>query len=254
MFEALSYQGPDVLIDKHLEDLEFVKFYLLAMNTDNPQVYFMNTETHRAHGSFARAIGIRQGGRGQGDPPGTMRGEIVYHPHVIGPNGTFGVYRFEFEPNDSYPFADVQKANELIAKNMPVLQNSLAYYPMPNAALPRYQREKALYDASRVAIILDEDIFADVGYVPLNLAEGYGLLRVMDLNERPNPRDIVLYEALPNELSSVGGIITTVPQTPLSHVNLRAIQDDVPNAYIAGALENKVIAELDRQVRLLPGR
>lgn len=245
-FEALSYQGPEVLIDKHLADLEFVKFYLLDMQTENPRVYFMNTVTHRAHGSFARVIGIRQGGggRGQGDPPGAMRGEIVYHPHVVGPNGGLGVYRFEFEPNDSYAFADVQKAYELFARNMPVLRNDWAYYPMPNAALPRYQREKALFDASRVAIILDADILGKVGYVPLNIAQGYGRLRVMDLNERPHPRDIVLYEALPNELSRVGGIITTVPQTPLSHVNLRAIQDGVPNAYIAGAREVEAIAGL----------
>lgn len=242
-FEALSYQGVDVRIDKHLEDLEFVKFYLLDMQTDNPKVYFMNSVTHRAHGSFAGVIGIRQGGRGQ-EPPGTMRGEIVYHPQVLGPGRAFGLYRFEFEPNDRYAFADVQKANELFARNMPLLQNSLAYYPMPNAALPRYQQEKALFDASRVAIVLDEDIYADVSYVPLNLAEGYGRLRVMNLDERPHPRDVVLYEALPNELSRVGGIITTVPQTPLSHVNLRAIQDQVPNAYIAGALDDAAIAAL----------
>ncbi len=37
---------------------------------------------------------------------------------------------------------------------------------------------------------------------------------------------------MPNELPRVAGIITTVPQTPLSHVNLRAVQDGIPNAYI----------------------
>ncbi len=33
-------------------------------------------------------------------------------------------------------------------------------------------------------------------------------------------------------------------QTPLSHVNLRAIQDSVPNAFITGAAENKEITSL----------
>ena len=249
-FEALSYEGLDVLIDKHLEDLEFVKFYLLDMNTDAPKLYFMNTETHRSHGSFARAVGIERGGGGGGrgggrrDLPGQMRGEIVYHPNVIAPSGAMGVYRFEFEPNDSYAFADVRKAYELMAKNMPFLENDWAYYPMPASALPRYEREKALFDGSRVKILLEEDIFADIDFIPLNLAEGYGLLRVMDLSERPNPREIVIYGALPNELPRVGGIITAVPQTPLSHVNLRAIQDGVPNAFVAGALEDETIADL----------
>ena len=73
---------------------------------------------------------------------------------------------------------------------------------------------------------------------------GFGLLQGHGLEERPNPRDIVIYEALPNEMPRVAGIITTVPQTPLSHVNLRAIQDRVPNAYIEGALQDPIIAGL----------
>ena len=245
-FEELSYKGMNVLIDTHLEDLEFVKFYIIEADTDHPQVYFMNTVTHRAHMHFARAVGINQGGGGFGGRaiPGQMRGEIVYHPYVNAPGGKIGLYRFEFEPSDSYPFEDVQMAHELIAANMPLLRNNFAYYPMPNAALPRYYQEKTLYDASRVPILLEEEIYANCNYLPLNMATGYGLLRLMDLNERPSSRDIVLYEALPNEMPRVGGIITAVPQTPLSHVNLRAIQDNVPNAYIKGALENEAITSL----------
>ena len=255
LFETLSYQGLDVLIDVHLTNLEFVKFHLLGMDTDQPSVYFMNTDTHRAHRRFANTIGIPNAGAGQ------MRGEIVYHADIVAASGVTGVYRFEFEPNDSYSFELVQAAYEVLAANMTVLENNLAYYPMPAAALPLYQTEKALYDASRVSILLDEHIAsgmqgtADVdpndepqvdtpGYAALNVAEGYGLLKVMKLEDRPNSRDIVIYEALPNELSRVGGIITTVAQTPLSHVNLRAIQDNVPNAYIEDALENQVIVDL----------
>lgn len=50
--------------------------------------------------------------------------------------------------------------------------------------------------------------------------------------------------SLPNEMTGVGGIVTTVPQTPLSHVNLRAIQDGVPNAYLKLALQNETISDL----------
>ena len=315
MFRDLSYQGQDVKIDVHLESLEYVKFYILEVGTDHPEVYFMNTETHRAHHSFASAVGISSdfgGGRGDrkqpggGVPPdsisawlgggvlpdstrvptgggvfpdsarvpigggvlpggslqpgaggqpgdggsvtgggsGQMRGEIIYHPYLTALSGGPGVYRFEFEPNDSYSFEAVQLAHELLAANMPVVKNNLAYYPMPNAALPRYWEEKALYDASRVPILFEEDIYEDISFLPLNIAEGYGLLRVMELSEPPTSRDIVIYDGLPNEMPGVGGVITTVPQTPLSHVNLRAIQDGVPNAYIEGALQDEGIASL----------
>ena len=121
---------------------------------------------------------------------------------------------------------------------------NLAYYPMPRRALPLYHRERALYDDSRINVVLREDILPDVPFLPLNVGEGYGFLRLMSLEERPDPRDVVIYETIPNELSRVAGLITTVPQTPLSHVNLRAVQDGVPNAFIRDALDDGDIDDL----------
>ena len=242
-FSNLSYQGLDVLIDRHLRDLEFVKFYIIDAHTSKPFVFFMNTVTHRAHGRFANAVGLPRSGGGN-QVEGQMRGEIIYHPNLVRADGKTGVYRFEFEPNDSYSFEDVEFGHELIAKNMPLLENNLHYFPMPNAALPLYWQEKELFDNSRIPIILAGDLFAGVNYIPLNLAEGYGLLRHMNLNDRPTTRDVVIYDSLPNELPRVAGVITTVAQTPLSHVNLRAIQDGIPNAYIPSALEDAVITDL----------
>ncbi len=240
-FRDLSYQGEDVVIDFHLEGLEFVKFFVLNYDTDHPDVYFMNTNTHRAHFLFGREV-VLPGGPFGG--PFAMRGELVYHPYLTAPNGKPGVYRFEFEPDDEYPFHLVQMAHELLAANMPVVENNLAYYPMPLAALPLYLQEKAHYDASRIPILFEEELFADISFLPLNIEEGYGRLRLMGPNDRPNSRDIVIYQSLPNELPRVGGVITTVSQTPLSHVNLRAIQDSIPNAFIAGAVEDETISAL----------
>ena len=55
---------------------------------------------------------------------------------------------------------------------------------------------------------------------------------------------MVIYGALPNELPRVAGIVSTVPQTPLSHVNLRALQDSLPNAFIREALDAEAIRDL----------
>ena len=78
----------------------------------------------------------------------------------------------------------------------------------------------------------------------MNQGEGYGLLRRMDPDERPRSRDVVIYETLPNELPRVAGSIGAVPQTPLSHINLRATQDRIPTAYISDALDNPAMAPL----------
>ena len=133
--------------------------------------------------------------------------------------------------------------NDLLIEKMPILRDRVGYYPMPRA-MAQYEEDKTLYDNSDIIVFLDEDIESNIGYLPLNRAESFGRLRLMDLKERPAPRDIVLYAALPNELPRVAGIITAVRQTPLSHVNLRAVQDGVPNAFINGAAESKKIAAL----------
>jgi hypothetical protein len=95
-----------------------------------------------------------------------MRGEIVYHRNVRAPDGTLGMYRFEFEPNDSYSFPAVRLGYELLASSMPFLTNNLLYYPMPQAALPLYQREKAQYDAYRMRVALEGDLVSGVGGPP----------------------------------------------------------------------------------------
>lgn len=235
-FEKLSYQGTDVRIDTQLTGIEFVKFQIENTHTAKPQLYFMNTETHRSHGSFMGAAGL---GRGQGQ----MRGVLSYRPLFMAPNGEPGVYTFEFNPNDAFPFEEIKLAHDLLVAKMPILKNRLGYCPLWGA-IGIYNREKARYDAAEFPVYFEDDLYANVGYLPLNQAASFGRLRVLELDERPTPRDIVICKTLPNEMPRVAGVITGVRQTPLSHVNLRAIQDKVPNAFIAEAWENKEIAPL----------
>ena len=235
-FENLSYQGTEVRIDTQLTGIEFVKFQIENTHTQNPQLYFMNTETHRSHGSFMGVAGL---GRGQGQ----MRGVLSYRPLFTAPNGEPGVYTFEFNPNDAFPFDEIKLAHDLLVAKMPILKNRLGYCPLWGA-ISIYNQEKAHYDAAEFPVYFEDDLYANIGYLPLNQAESFGRLRMLEIDERPSPRDIVICKVLPNEMSRVAGVITGVRQTPLSHVNLRAIQDKVPNAFIDKAWENKEIAPL----------
>jgi hypothetical protein len=235
-FEKLSYQGIEVRIDTQLTGIEFVKFQIENTHTQNPQLYFMNTETHRSHGSFMNAAGLR---RGQGQ----MRGVLSYRPLFVAPNGKPGVYTFEFNPNDAFPFEEIQLAHDLLVAKMPILKNRLGYCPLWGA-IDIYNREKIYYDAAEFPVYFEDDLYANIGYLPLNQAVSFGRLRVLEADERPTVRDIVICKTLPNEMPRVAGIITGARQTPLSHVNLRAIQDKVPNAFITKAWENDAIAPL----------
>ena len=235
-FKKLSYQGTEVRIDTQLIGIEFVKFQIENTHTQTPQLYFMNTETHRSHGSFMGAVGL---GRGQGQ----MRGVLSYRPLFTSPNGEPGVYTFEFNPNDAFPFEDIKLAHDLLVSKMPVLKNRLGYCPLWGA-IGIYNSEKALYDAAEFPVYFEDDLYANIGYLPLNQAASFGRLRVLETADRPAVRDIVICKVLPNEMPRVAGVITGVRQTPLSHVNLRAIQDKVPNAFIAEAWKSERIAPL----------
>ncbi|MDA9850440.1 lamin tail domain-containing protein, partial [Flavobacteriaceae bacterium] len=168
-----------------------------------------------------------------------------FNPNDILPSGIIGTYSFNFSFGDAYNFEDTQRTYELLAASMPFLQNNMNHFIGQSSENNHINNYAEDFIDSRIDVVLETDVFAEVNYVPFHEAEGYGFFRHMqDLNETPGSRDIVLYDALPNSLPRVGGIITSVMQTPLSHVNLRAIQDNVPNAYIADPLSNNAISSL----------
>ena len=215
-----------------------VKFVLLGMDTDRPGIYFMNTEKYYVHALFLDAFDLN----------GVISGEIVYDPELVASDGNRGAYYYwVLITGDFYSLA--VRSYTLLAVNMPLLDDNLAYY-VPHDLLQYLQSPLALLRESRINLVFDEDIFPETRYLALNPGEGYGRLQVMEPDERPHPRDVVIYEALPNELPRVAGIVSTVPQTPLSHVNLRAIQDGIPNAFIRDALgDGDITALLGSYVR-----
>ena len=226
LFEKLSYQGPEVSRDAYLANLEFVKFVIDKADPSNHKVYFMNTQNHRAHPPYMRLVGIDS----------RERGAITYMPRLTSPNGTPGLYIIDFQPNDSYAFEDIDRIIKILTRQMPLLKGKVAFHPL-DGNIKRYQSEKSKYKNAEVAVYLDSDIYKNISFLPLNIARGFGKLRVYDNELRPSPRDILICPTLPNEMPRVAGVITETRQTPLSHVNLRAIQDKVPNAFIKDARE-----------------
>ena len=230
---------PDLETFETLSLYGFVKFIAVGIDTDQVGIYFANTETYKQHADFLDALDFEW--------YEAIDGSVTYDPDLVAPNGNPGVYYYDLEP--SYSFSLAARFYTVFAAGMPLLEDNLAFY-IKDSQLRYYQSDLPLFRDSRMSLVFDEDIRRETSFLALNPAEGYGLLRVMDPDERPHDRDVVIYEALPNELPRVAGIISTVPQTPLSHVNLRAIQDGIPNAYIRGALEDGYIKSLiGRHVR-----
>ncbi len=243
-FVDLAFQQGEADENPRLQELEFVKFYVLDNDAaDSMRIYYMNTVLHEAHVEFARSVGIPTQANGNSFLE-DMRGLLIYHPEVTAPSGERGVYTFEFQQFDDYTFDIIQRTFDLLGATLPFLKNNLAYLPLHRRAVARYNVEREAYAASRLPVLLEGDLYEGIDYLALNHAEGYGRLRLMAPGERPDARDIVVYETIPNDLPRVGGILTTVVQTPLSHVNLRALQNNIPNAFIRDALDREEIASL----------
>ena len=227
IFEALSLHGT------------YAKFFLFDMETDSPGVYFMNTSPtgeYKDHRDLMEAQGIEW--------DRAIRGQIAYNPDLIAPDGSQGIYSYRLYPfNFSHEFSIQERSYRFLAASLPLLNHDLVLH-ISNDELPYYQDDFPLYEDARINLVFDEDMYAEVDFQALNTGEGYGLLRVREADDRPHPKEIVVYEALPHELPRVAGIVTTAPQTPLSHINLRAVQDGVPNAFIRDALDNADIEDL----------
>ncbi len=236
-FNELSLDNTEIPWAQFLSDKEFLKFVIHNIHSDSPKIYFVNSKTHQTHSAFMSILGISYFN------DDVTTGEIIFHPTTAGPGGTIGVFTFNFSLSQSFPFETVRLTQELLATNMPFLENNLAYF-ITSTNEWSYENDKELYDESRIHVLHENQLFADIDYLPLNVAEGYGIFRLMENNEVPGSRDVVLYSSLPNSLPRVGGIMTSVIQTPLSHVNLRAIQDNLPNAYIRNPLDNDYLAGL----------
>ena len=241
-FEALARALPSGSIESE------TKFVVYDIDTESPRLYFANAHKNQVHGALVNVLYDRGIER---DKSGVTDGALHYYPGVEAADGSLvetadgslGVYvAWDLT---TYPFKKVDRLFTLLAASMPVLEQDLVYSFL-NSQIWAIQGQIPLYQDSRVHLVLEDDLRPkqEADFIPLNADVGFGILKVLEPDQRPGVRDVVIYEALPNNLPRVAGIITTVPQTPLSHVNLRAIQDGVPNAYIRNALDNDHIESL----------
>lgn len=229
-FRNLSFKGEKIYIDPHLSELEHLKFYIFGNDVNSCQVYFINSNTHQIHESFKQKYQLNIVKSGAGVVKNEYKGEIVYQPNVVSPSGIVGCYRFQFQPADDYNLEEIAFTYEMLGRNMPFLKNNLVYSPIFKKQIDYYEKNKANFQKLRMPVL--ENTNKNINYFGLNEAESYGILRKMKLGQIPNSKDITVYESIPNEISRTAGIITSEFQTPLAHVNLRAIQNKIPNAYI----------------------
>lgn len=222
------------------------------------EVFFVNQNRHAFHYQFALAGMDYQGTNAQfsadtyfRDSRRFLAGSVLAHDNVDIDN-ELGVYTIEFWPTDPVKSFHVDLAVEYVTQAMPFISDRFFYHPSSETQRDLYTQEIDAYAAAGIPVIQTEDLFGNQTFAPLNHGVGYGRLRVVNgsYGVPLSPRDVVIFENIPNDLTHVAGVISVEPQTPLSHVNLRAKQNDTPNAYIRDALlDTEVLGLIGKNVR-----
>lgn len=226
-----------------------VKFLMTGVDGPSPKLYLINTKNVDYHYEFAtEGLGMSTSLEAFNaktyftDARKNLAGTLLLHDSYVAADGKKGLMAVEFWPTDPVKAKHVAKAFRAVQKALPFASGRIAYHPAGNTQEALFAAEKAALSKLGVKSIDSATLFANVTYAPMNPGVGYGVLRVVDPatagTHPPTARDVVIFKSTPNDLSHVGGIITEVPQTPLSHVNLKAKQNKTPNAYVANAAED----------------
>lgn len=156
-----------------------------------------------------------------------------------------GVWVYEIAPYDT-------ASAELIATAYDQLQANtwfgcdLYFHPTSEDVAARVPDLPA-----HVNVITTDELFDGITYQPLNLGTSMGQLSFYsdaDLEtEIPNYREIVVLDAVPNDISVVAGIITHDFQTPLSHINVLSQNRGTPNMASIGAFDDEALRALEGQ-------
>jgi hypothetical protein len=188
--------------------------------------------------------------------PATRRlwgGTVQSWPSVEHPeSGARGVISYDVyaEPG-GLDVDDVASVDARLKACMPFAHAQLVFVPnAPDQEGLLAAQARALRDAG-VAVLRPRDLIGELEHVAYSEGEGYGYLRVLPRGEALNaygPRDIVVVESAPNDISIVAGLISMNPQSALGHVNLRLHEKGIPNAAVPSVYDAVWLTALDTQL------
>jgi len=235
-----------------------VKFLITDILSDSPCLYLMNTASYPSHYEFYTdvlgwAMTLYNFNQHTYYPFNRLilAGSVLSHERDPDDSLSDVFYTMEFWPIDLLDFEEVFLTYGLVTAAMYCPAEMVLYHPSGQNQVNLYHQESELYRQAGIPVIMTDSLYGNAVYTPLNTGDSFGILREPGYTGALTSRDIPVFQNIPNTLNHVAGIITTAPQTPLSHVNLIARQNGVPNAYIPAILTDSSFAGLiDQYVRL----
>ena len=229
-----------------------IKVLIAEVDTDHPVIFYLNTGRFPYHYCFVRDL-LHPGLSHSIYKNATYYKELgrkflalslVAHDNFENEDGSKGAYVITFWPTDPVSYNYASLAYDLVVDSMNFDYDKVYFQPAGTMQESLFEDEKDKFEAAEVPVLLTQDLYANFAFSPLNTGTSFGRLLVADASSTYSARDIVVFKTLPNDLSVAAGIITEAPQTPLSHVNLKAQQNGIPNAYVNDATTNETISSL----------
>ena len=216
--------------------------------TDSSELYFQNSVLYPIHWDFASA---HLSGDGLPLVPdlGTFNTTEYYSPDrrfILGATSYYegpAVWVYEISPYDTAGADLIAEAFYKIQENS-YFGDELYFHPTSTTI------EALISDLpGDIPIITTSELYDGIDYQPLNLGTSMGQLAFYSAEELEtsyvNYRQIVVLEAVPNDISVTAGIITSTFQTPLAHINVLSQNRGTPNMAYRDASTDADMLALD---------
>ncbi|NLP01551.1 MAG: hypothetical protein GX089_03580 [Fibrobacter sp.] len=156
-----------------------------------------------------------------------------------------GIYTVEFFADDRISVQGIKTLFEAV-KNSSYFGEELKFFPNST------KMKAHLPSLSGVPTVSEDELYGGQKYQALNTGEAYGWLRrveVSDAGSRNSGRhDILIVNGLPLDIPVIAGIITTVFQTPLSHINVLSHNRGTPNMALKSAWDDEKLKSLENKL------
>ncbi len=144
------------------------------------------------------------------------------------------IYTLEFFPDDKIPADMIELVYNKVCKSA-YFGNQIYFLSNSTSIDSRISNIR-----SRMRIIYQDEIFKGQTYQALNNGECYGYLKIVSISQLSSAglgtHDVVLVNGIPNDIPVISGIVTTVFQSPLSHINVLSHNRGTPNMAYKNAL------------------
>jgi hypothetical protein len=242
-----------------------VKFYMEETDSSSPTVYFMNTTTHFLHYQFVHdvlhkplsEIEYQEQTYVNADRT-AMAGTLMYFPDAkiaihSGEGNAVAPMIMTFFSSDRLTPEHAATAHRLIEERLGFLSlfgesHRLFYLPPGETQQSALLEQSSTFAEAGMPWMKKSELYADTTMQILNEGEAFGTLYLLSAEELEastfSYRDILILTTMPLDLPLAGGTITEEFQTPLSHVNVAAMNRGTPNISLPGAGEMEEITSL----------